>query len=681
MTAAFGIDTGSHSRLCKTRCLVLVLSLGFFSSAAAAADGDPQLSVTSGKLVTGAPTLLSLGYEWIIDGDANRNARVDIAYRVKGNGTWNKGLPLLRLQNEHVPDARLQPFGYTAPNAFAGSIFGLKPDTDYEARLTLTDPDGVSGEAVRMITLHTRVEPLPATGGRTFHVYPFGYKGPKIEPSFTGLLEAYYTGASHGDSYNAYPPRVRPGDVILVHAGLYKDDWRHYGGLLPGQVGLGTVGTGTYMLTQAGTPDRPIAIKGAGDGEVIFDGDGSANLFNVMAGSFTYFEGITIRNTDLAILGGYKRIAGASGISVKSVRFENVGRALFTDWRGSRNYYIADNIVIGRNPAGKLLGWIGKTWEKFPGFPQALRSEFAFKVYGQGNVIAYNTVRRTHDGIDFATYGPPDTDDEAELPGYTDIYGNDISETDDDCIEADGAARNIRVFANRCFNNAADGLSAQPIFGGPAYFIRNVVYNAVDRGAVKWAPGPAGLIYLNNTFFAELGSMSPASNVRFYNNLFLHQNRELPIFQVQTFTPWSVSDYNGFAPFAQARSPFAWTIVTAGVTAGAPAARPPVPVSFADLAGYSRATGQDRHSRLVGYDMFIAVTPVDRVDVQRVHDPVGVDFRLKPRAAAVDAGTILPNVTDGYRGHAPDLGAIEQGDPLPKYGSRTLVLRPDKGDQ
>ena len=48
--------------------------------------------------------------------------------------------------------------------------------------------------------------------------------------SFTGLLGAYYTGSSHSDNFNTYPPRVLPGDVILVHAGVYKDDRLRYGG-------------------------------------------------------------------------------------------------------------------------------------------------------------------------------------------------------------------------------------------------------------------------------------------------------------------------------------------------------------------------------------------------------------------------------------------------------------------
>lgn len=37
---------------------------------------------------------------------------------------------------------------------------------------------------------------------------------------------------------------------------------------------MGNVFDGTYYLTQSGTAEKPIVIKGAGDGEVIFDGDG-----------------------------------------------------------------------------------------------------------------------------------------------------------------------------------------------------------------------------------------------------------------------------------------------------------------------------------------------------------------------------------------------------------------------
>jgi hypothetical protein len=56
--------------------------------------------------------------------------------------------------------------------------------------------------------------------------------------------------------------------------------------------------------------------------------------------------------------------------------------------------------------------------------------------------------------------------------------------------------------------------------------------------------------------------------------------------------------------------------------------------------------------------------------VQRLYKAEDFDFGLKPGSAAVDRGVVLPNVTDGFTGQAPDLGALELGRPAPVYGPR-----------
>ncbi len=114
---------------------------------------------------------------------------------------------------------------------------------------------------------------------RTYHVYPQGYQGERQQPAFNGLLGAFNLGASQSDWFNSYLPRVKPGDVILVHAGLYKDTRYKYGS------GIGTLFDGTYYLTASGTAERPIVIRAAGDGPVVFDGDGNGVLFDVTAAS------------------------------------------------------------------------------------------------------------------------------------------------------------------------------------------------------------------------------------------------------------------------------------------------------------------------------------------------------------------------------------------------------------
>jgi len=670
-------------------------ALGLFFLAAALfsapAQAAPQDSVTAGEFQIDPPTLVSLGFEWPIAGDDNRNARVDVTFRKKGDQQWRPALPLLRLQHEHVPgglprEGGAHYFTYVAPNMFAGSILDLEPDTEYECRFVLSDPDGVHGSAHRAVTVRTRKEPMPAEGGHVYHVYPFGYKGPKQEPSFTGIMAAYYQGSDQSDHSNAFPPRAQPGDVILVHAGVYQDHRFVYSGFDRTIAAYGTPFDGTYYLTASGTPEKPIVIKGAGDGEVIFDGDGCQNLFNLMGGNYNYFEGITVRNTNVAFLLGIKNIAGSSGFTLKHSRIENVGRAVEDDWSGSKNFYIADNVFIGRHDPLKLQSWwTPQVWAKFPGYPALITSEYAIKIYGQGHVVAYNYVANWHDGIDIATYGDPDGANDGaheelrdRVPVSIDFYNNDIYNMADNCIEADGGAHNIRVFRNRCFNEAGGALSAQPTFGGPLYFYQNIMYDNTTGGPLKLIDTPAGVLIYQNTFFGQGRLMGPASNIHFRNNLFLGDGWADPILNLRTFTSYSDSDYNGFYPNPGAATSFEWTspdFATPADYSGKLVTR-----TFKTLKEYQDATRQDRHSVLVGYGIFVNAKIPDKNDPQRLYSPEEFDFRLQlPLTAgqtqfhinpAIDAGVVLPTINDDFTGKAPDLGAYELDRPVPHYGPR-----------
>jgi hypothetical protein len=639
---------------------------------------------TSGEVIVEPPTLIALGIEWAIQGDDNRNAHVRIDYRKKGDAKWSRGLDPLRLQNEEVFTRGA--LDYTAPNMFAGSVFDLNEDTVYEVKLTLTDPDGVSGATEKIVTARTRAEPRPAEGGRVFHVYPPGYKGPKQQPAFSGLLEAYYMASLGGDWSRASPPRVQAGDTILVHAGLYLSKHDHYSHEINSRFTTccGTPWDGTYYLTQDGTPDKPIAIVAAGDGEVIFDGDNNTVLFNMMGGDYNYFEGITFRNTGTVFEAGMKNIAGAKGLTVKRCRFENIGTAVHSDWSGTSGFYIADNDMLGREDLNHVFTWYGiKPWVDRPDFAERgkMKSFYAVSIYGSGHVMAYNRVRAFHDGLDHATYGMPDNYPNTprdRLPVSIDIYNNDVSVMHDNCFESDGAVRNIRVFRNRCFNAVLGAMSPQPIFGGPVYFIRNVVYNAW-WGPVKIHGEPSGIYYLNNTYVGEFKQLTPASNMHLRNNLILGQGTQPRVFALDTFTNYSDSDYNGFRPNPESKDAFSWNsppfdqvrnFYPAHKAAENPGTIQLEQRTFPTLNAYAKATGQDRHSRLVDYDVFVNAPQPDFSDPTHVVAVDSVDLRLKQGSAAIDAGIELPNITDGYRGRAPDLGAYEYGAPLPHYGPR-----------
>jgi hypothetical protein len=181
---------------------------------------------------------------------------------------------------------------------------------------------------------------------------------------------------------------------------------------------------------------------------------------------------------------------------------------------------------------------------------------------------------------------------------------------------------------------------------------------------------PAGLIVYHNTLIAEHSDRDPHSNVHFRNNLLLGTDH--PARGIATFanaTPYSTYDYDGYRPNRNGRPQYTW--LGGGYT--------PAPGdwrSFPSLAALAAATGQETHGVEVDYDIFERVTPPDPATRHAVYYSADFDFRLKPGARAVDAGVALPNINDGFTGRAPDLGALEQGQPLPVYGPRIPVKQP-----
>jgi hypothetical protein len=622
-----------------------------------------QNAVRAGRLIVEPPTLINLGFEWEITGDVNRNAAVEVHYREAGAETWKPALPLLRIGGERVFRDR-EHLDYTTPDRFAGSILDLKPGTEYECRFTMSDADGVEGVAVETVRVRTRREPAAAEHGRILHVYPPDWRGPKQEPAFTGVMAAYY-GAGLGDWNVVRERKAQPGDVLLIHAGLYKADRLNYVDPLMAPF------DGAYVLSLKGTPERPIVFRAAGDGEVIFDGDGCHRLFDVMAAEYHIFEGLTIRNTDVAFFAGQKEVLGAKGLTVRNCRFENIGIGVHTEFAGSRDFYIADNVFLGRDDRHRLIGWSN------PGIygPHSRRSYYAVKVYGSGHVICFNSIAYFHDGISISTYGTPEADQNLKAVAI-DIYNNDIHMSGDDFIETDGGVHNIRVMRNRGVNAAHGGLSAQPVFGGPAYFIRNVLYNIPSGVAFKFSAKPAGLLVYHNTVISEHVIRDPHSNTHFRNNLLL--GSDAPGRGIAAFanaTAYSSYDYDGFRPNRGGDDQYVWF---------APASRlqreyAPKPSDwrrFSSLAELQAGTGQETHGMEIDYDIFENLHGRDPAQRFAVYHAVDLNFKLKPGSKAIDAGVQLPNVNDDFAGRAPDLGAYEAGRPEPHFGARTGIAQP-----
>jgi hypothetical protein len=184
------------------------------------------------------------------------------------------------------------------------------------------------------------------------------------------------------------------------------------------------------------------------------------------------------------------------------------------------------------------------------------------------------------------------------------------------------------------------------------------------------------VFFYNNTILSET-AVAAASNVHWRNNLMLGQNSAPAIFSVTTFTNYSSSDYNGFRPNPGAGVSFRWNSPPTNIAAdfAGPGHTPGIENrEYSALDAYAKATGQDRHSVLVDYEIFRNVRRLDAQDVasvQKLYKASDFDFRLRAGTSAVDRGLALANVTDKFTGRAPDLGALELDAPLPQYGPRT----------
>src|SRR6185295_18834954 len=127
--------------------------------------------------------------------------------------------------------------------------------------------------------------------------------------------------------------------------------------------------------------------------------------------------------------------------------------------------------------------------------------------------------------------------------------------------------------------------------------------------------------------------------------------------------PGAMFAFEWNSPRSDARADYSG-LISSGGRGGATASAALELRRFPTLADYSAATHQDLHSVAVDYDVFVNVPRLDAKDlkkVQTVYKAEEFDFGLTPNSAAIDRGVALPNVTDGFGGRAPDLGALEYG--------------------
>jgi hypothetical protein len=232
-----------------------------------------------------------------------------------------------------------------------------------------------------------------------------------------------------------------------------------------------------------------------------------------------------------------------------------------------------------------------------------------------------------------------------------DIFGNDIFDTSDDGIETDEGQTNVRVWGNRIHNAVHNAFSFQPQVGAPWYFIRNQVINNLEDIA-KYRTWDRA-VFLHNTFvhWADLttggahGQLLSISR----NNLWISVTGGQIWWGFGTFDWRTDLDYDGF-DWGKSTRPFFFNGTT-----------------YTSLKSFSAGTGQEAHGIRISHKTCIPTMDVPGDSPMTVPPQYLV---LARGCRAIDAGAILPNINDGFGGRAPDLGAYEDGQPLPIYGPR-----------
>lgn len=390
---------------------------------------------------------------------------------------------------------------------------------------------------------------------------------------------------------------------------------------------------GPFELAASGTAANPIVVRGASATGAILDGGGCACNLLEITGSYVHVERLTLRKAERGLR--FKG-TGTVGNVARRLLIRDVVNGVIGD-PDQRDFYVCDNAIEGR-----------LTWPRVyadDGGNHA--SDDGVNVQGEGHVVCHNVIIGFGDAMKV----------EQDGARAVDFYANEVRSAYDNGVELDGAAGNVRAFRNR-FTNTFVPISVQPIFGGPAYVLRNVVVNAAEDTLKFYARGageePNGVLVLHNTFVSAGSALlmaSPATshNFQFANNLFRGSDAP-PAGKVVDWTgpiDDGTFDFDGWYPDG------AFDFHAAGAWP-----------SFAAMhaAGVFEAIGT-----LLSLPIFagpLAPPPSYRTTM------APADATLAAMSNAVDAGIPLANVNDGATGAGPDLGALERGCPTPLFGVR-----------
>lgn len=551
----------------------------------------------------------------------------------------------------------LQPRAARADDVLHPGTLNLDPPTlvTLGVQLLVTGDDDFNAQ----VTVRYRVTGTTPwrTGLPLFRVHPAEVTGRSVPAQFAGSLFDLAPGTTYDIELHATDPdgpvdqtltttgttRSVPGDPAAPSPKSVSDAAGLQVALDAAQAGdVITLADGTYagqfVITASGSAANPIVIRGTSEEGTILDAGGCSSC-NVLEsyGSFVHLERLTLQhaNRGLRFQG-----VGADGNVVRRVHVRDVRLGIGSN-PDQQNSYLCDNVVEGR-----------LAWPLVYADDNGKHSDDdGIHVEGNGHVVCHNQVSGFGDALKV----------EEDGARADDFYGNEVLWSYDNGIELDTSEGNTRCFRNR-FTNTYATISFQPIFGGPAYALRNVVVNVANEQLKFHAntpDQPSGMLVFHNTFVSpalalNLQTSDASHHFLVENNLFVGPSPPGP--RVVDWTgPIDDGHFDSDGWFPGGRFDFN--------AAG----------DWPSFAAMQAAGVFETHGTLLVPPIFasgLVAPPTYKVTL------APPDVTLASASNAIDRGVVLPNVNDAFTGAAPDLGAYEVGCPIPLYG-----VRPDGIDE
>lgn len=636
-------------------------SLGLFAAATLAGQASAQ-NTAALVSASGYANFHAGGVVVTTSGDANGNASVALEWRPVG-GAFKAGHGLARIDATH----------------FAGSLFWLSPGTGYEARVTLSDPDGVSGAPTAVAPVVTRADTLAQPSLRTLYVATNGNDGnPGTDP---GAPKLTIQGAASV---------AQAGDLVLIQPGVYRERvsvpasgsaaqpivFRGNGAgaildgaqVLPPGTSWSAAGSGAFLYSPLGFATGHVVSElgrlyrydslaelqtlGAGaPGGYFLNGaqlyvkfaDGSSPTghtlhvarfeegFVIDGRQYVRVENLEIRHFGAGDYGKGVYLRYASDCAVRLSNIHDIGAAGVWIKGGQRNQ-VEDNVFSDTS----IFDW---PWDFTKGSSAENTAVLFTDDVGRGNVVRRNTVTGLFNGIGPCGGSAPPG---GVVTNETDVYDNLLSRHTDDGFEPEGYCSNVRLWGNR-LRDVHMAFAVAPAAPGPMYIVRNVAYrfgntrtSQIDdytASALKinsGYPTPIGPLYLyHNTFVTDAPGTDAIALLNPGNSTFISARNN--VFAGTRYVLYKVN-------------PAIWggdsdDLYTTDGTRFVQWMGTNYPTLAAFQALNQEITGLQAPPQLV--------------------NPVAGDYAPQAASPLVNRGLVLPGINDGYIGSKPDIGAIE----------------------